>query len=113
MPYKDYEKTLENNRKLYNDNPERYKKYKLKSKYKHCANYNETMEVYNQVSHCECCGKPFGDLRHNRKCVDHYADIIRGLICDSCNTAIGKLGDTPEGIRNALDYLNLRHPIEF
>lgn len=36
---------------------------------------------------------------------DHETGRIRGLLCTRCNTAIGSLGDTAEGLRKALAYL--------
>lgn len=36
---------------------------------------------------------------------DHKTGRVRGLLCTSCNTAIGKLGDSIEGIQAAMDYL--------
>lgn len=54
---------------------------------------------------CECCdGPPNGKgvlhLDH-----DHETGAFRGWLCSLCNTAIGKLGDTPAGVRRALEYL--------
>jgi hypothetical protein len=39
--------------------------------------------------------------------VDHCHDSgrIRGLLCVTCNTGLGKLGDSPERLRRALEYL--------
>lgn len=36
---------------------------------------------------------------------DHKTGRFRGWICRSCNHGIGMLGDTIEGVQNALDYL--------
>ena len=36
---------------------------------------------------------------------DHATGDVRGLLCHSCNTGIGHLGDTAEGLQRALDYL--------
>ena len=36
---------------------------------------------------------------------DHATGGIRGLLCNSCNTAIGLLEDDPNRIRNAIRYL--------
>jgi len=50
---------------------------------------------------CLCCGatKPL--------VLDHCyeTNTFRGYICSDCNTAIGKLGDTYEGVKQALIYL--------
>ena len=39
--------------------------------------------------------------------VDHCHDtgVVRGIICWSCNTAIGKLGDNAESVLKAYHYL--------
>lgn len=52
---------------------------------------------------CMCCGK------EDKLVMDHchISNKIRGLLCTSCNTGIGKLGDSLKGVRQALDYLTL------
>lgn len=51
---------------------------------------------------CGCCGKETEDF-HVDHC--HESGKIRGLLCFNCNTAIGKLGDSVEGVEKALNYL--------
>lgn len=34
----------------------------------------------------------------------HGTKIVRGVLCDKCNKAIGLLGDTKEGVERALAY---------
>ena len=36
----------------------------------------------------------------------HSTGKVRGLLCTSCNTSIGKLGDTAESVMKAVNYLN-------
>ena len=36
---------------------------------------------------------------------NHSTGKVRGLLCNTCNTGIGKLGDTAESLQRALDYL--------
>lgn len=36
---------------------------------------------------------------------DHHTGKVRGLLCDRCNSALGWLGDSVEGVRRALHYL--------
>jgi len=36
---------------------------------------------------------------------DHVTMKVRGLLCITCNTGIGKLGDNVEGLQKALQYL--------
>lgn len=49
-----------------------------------------------------CARKPKGTL-----VIDHCHETgkIRGLLCPQCNTALGRLGDTIEGLERALRYL--------
>lgn len=51
---------------------------------------------------CEICGRerPL-HIDH-----DHQTGDVRGLLCISCNTALGKLGDTVEGLMRAIRYLS-------
>ena len=74
------------------------------------SKYGITLEEYNnlfkeQNGCCACCGKHQVEQKR-RFAVDHCHETlaIRGLLCDCCNTAIGKLGDTIEGVENALNY---------
>lgn len=39
---------------------------------------------------------------------DHETGDIRGLLCKDCNTAIGIMGDNPELLEAAADYLRRR-----
>lgn len=36
---------------------------------------------------------------------DHVTETVRGLLCSTCNTGLGKLGDSAENLRRALAYL--------
>ncbi len=58
---------------------------------------------------CEICGGgPSGT--HKRLVIDHNhkTGLGRGLLCGDCNAAIGALGDNPERLRKAADYLDER-----
>jgi len=68
----------------------------------------EVSEIKNLLTNatvCECCGIKLDDK--NKFQIDHCHDTnqIRGVLCWNCNSAIGKLGDTYEGVLNALHYL--------
>ena len=39
---------------------------------------------------------------------DHLTGRVRGLLCRPCNTSIGQLGDTIEGLERAITYLRRR-----
>ncbi len=57
---------------------------------------------------CDCCGEVLRDASHRtgkNLDHDHATGRFRGILCGSCNTGIGKLGDNIEGLRRALAYL--------
>ena len=74
--------------------------------------YGLTIEDFRKMEEeqggsCAICG-----TRPNyRLCVDHRHDTgrIRGLLCRTCNKAIGQLGDTPESVLKAYKYLKKTH----
>ena len=72
--------------------------------------YRITLEDYDmmledQNYQCAVCSDPAKVGKH--LCVDHchVTDKVRGLLCHSCNLALGKLSDTPEIAQRAADYL--------
>lgn len=52
---------------------------------------------------CGICGLTFEEYLHVDH--DHETGAVRGLLCRRCNTGMGQLGDTVEGLQRALDYL--------
>lgn len=66
--------------------------------------YEQMHEAQNGL--CAICGRPESVL-DRRLAVDHshVTGEIRGLLCHSCNTGVGKLQDNPELLRKAADYL--------
>ena len=57
---------------------------------------------------CRCCGTPMGHGKGKHDCnFDHdpFTNTFRGWICKNCNTSIGGLGDSIEGVERALKYL--------
>lgn len=38
---------------------------------------------------------------------DHGSGTVRGLLCFNCNSALGKLGDSPRLLRRAAHYLEI------
>ena len=60
---------------------------------------------------CECCGRDPLKLTYKAHWVldhDHITKLFRGWLCDDCNLAIGKLGDTLKGVMNAVRYFKSR-----
>ena len=72
------------------------------------AEYNELLAKQGGV--CAICSNAevvqIG-RRPTSLSVDHCHETgrIRGLLCSTCNKGIGCLGDTPEGLELALNYL--------
>lgn len=57
-----------------------------------------------QAAPCDCCGeiKEPSKLHLDH---DHITLAFRGWVCRNCNTGLGSLGDTVEGLEKALAYL--------
>lgn len=57
-----------------------------------------------QHGYCACCDKDLEyctwDIEHK-----HGTFLIRGITCHACNTGIGRLGDSIEGLMRAVAYL--------
>jgi hypothetical protein len=58
-----------------------------------------------QNNGCAICDQVHSETK--RLCVDHChaTGKVRGLLCNSCNLGLGKLGDTIEAIERAAAYL--------
>lgn len=62
-----------------------------------------------QDGRCAICRRPPSGTTKRQRFLqvdhDHATGTIRGLLCNECNTAIGRLGDNVEGLLRALRYL--------
>lgn len=66
------------------------------------SEYNRMLGVQNGL--CKICGM----INDGKSlCVDHCHKTgkIRGLLCANCNSGIGMMKDSPDILRNAIDYL--------
>ena len=59
---------------------------------------------------CAICKQPESrkiNGRVTRLCLDHChkTEVVRGLLCYSCNSALGHFGDNPERLRQAATYI--------
>ena len=84
------------------------KKRMLKHRYGITIEEYEAMyEIQNGV--CAICENEFKLGGHKGLYVDHDHSTgeVRGLLCSSCNSAIGKLRESKIIIENAIKYLNL------
>lgn len=84
-----------------------------------CDNELEIRKLYEkrQDHRCAICSVKFS--KKVRPCLDHdhRTKGFRGVLCHSCNVAIGLFCDSPELLRKALEYLETprivrypRHP---
>ncbi len=86
-------------------NPQRTKNNDLKRTYGITIEEHKRM-FQEQNGVCAICGCK-GDGRWKTLCVDHCHKTgkIRGLLCRSCNTALGQMKDDPTIIQKAVLYL--------
>ena len=73
--------------------------------------YGLTLEEYRSMIDarnglCDCCGKP-SSIRNRGLSLDHCHETnkIRGVICNSCNLALGHAKDSIETLKNLICYL--------
>ena len=73
--------------------------------------YDLTQSGWNEIFKsqggcCRLCDKHATEIKETLH-VDHCHETgeVRGLLCKSCNSALGALGDNVEGLQKALDYL--------
>jgi hypothetical protein len=74
-------------------------------------NFNLTIEDYNNMFEnqngcCLICKRHQTDFK-KRLAVDHCHESgkIRGLLCSSCNTALGLFKDSVDSLTSAIEYL--------
>lgn len=67
--------------------------------------YNAVMQSLGNV--CDICGTVEADGPHRKFCLDHCHSTgqIRGILCNRCNTSIGKFEDSVALLESAILYL--------
>ena len=60
---------------------------------------NAMLALYNGKCYL-CKERPASCIDH-----DHATGRVRGVLCNGCNTGLGKLGDTIAGLERAIEYL--------
>jgi hypothetical protein len=99
----------ESHRKDRLKNPEKYRAYDLRKNFDMSPEeYKAKFDEQNGV--CAICGRPEFRIRRGRVeslGVDHNHTTgkNRGLLCHTCNSAIGLLKDSPELLELAAQYL--------
>lgn len=85
-------------RAYYEANREKYREYMRKAQKLPCP-------TRPMPDLCENCEKP----PNGKGCLhldhDHKTGKFRGWLCSTCNTGLGKLGDSIEGLERAIGYL--------
>lgn len=77
--------------------------------------YEEMLSKQNGV--CAICEQPeTGKVRGITKPLavdhDHATGKVRGLLCDRCNHALGRMQDQPARLRRAADYLEQHQELQ-
>jgi hypothetical protein len=70
--------------------------------------YDEMLAAQGGV--CALCGRQPRDDISLHVDHDHRTGAIRKLLCFRCNNALGDLGDDPELLRAAAEYLDAHDP---
>lgn len=86
--------------------PERNRAQKLRSQYGISLD-EYAAQLAKQEGKCALCGSTEAKGRWGVFNVDHCHETgaLRGLLCNDCNTGLGKLGDTVESLARATAYL--------
>jgi len=98
-------------RKIRIDEPERYAKYKKRhNEYLKEKRYGISQDQFDKMlvdqnNMCKICGNEFKIIKdaHIDHC--HNRNIVRGILCNGCNIAIGQFYDNTDIMDNAIKYL--------
>lgn len=112
--YKNSKRYIATHRKTVNQNSREakhrqpaWKRKEASLKYRYGITFAAfTALMERQGSVCAICQKP------GRKLVvdhDHLTGTVRGLLCDSCNVSIGRLGDTHNKLLRVIEYFRQAH----
>lgn len=80
----------------YHVEDKRFKKYGISREQFNCM-------LEEQERECAICSREISESAHIDH--DHATGTVRGLLCPSCNRALGYFGDSKLTIERALDYL--------
>jgi hypothetical protein len=95
----------------YKKTPEQARRYRLKNLYKITPEQWDDM-YQKQGGKCAnlFCDTTISNKRYDRLFVDHchYSGVVRGLLCHSCNIAMGLQKDCPNRLQGLVNYLNMK-----
>jgi len=98
------EKLNEYARKRYAENPEKALRNRLR--YRYGLSPETWEELFNsQNRKCACCETSEPKGKYWQVDHDHLTGRVRGILCKTCNTGIGLLGDSEELLMKAANYL--------
>ena len=85
---------------------EQARRYFIKRKYKKSQAWFDE-QIIRQNGKCAICRIEEAKSPHGRLCIDHChkTGMVRGLICNNCNSGIGFLADSTERLEQAIEYL--------
>jgi hypothetical protein len=91
-------------------NPGYQKQWREKNAEQHRRKLRETRHGCVQLTecpeHCEICGIVMAETTKGAQFDhDHARMFHRGWLCNSCNNGIARFGDTIDGVRKALAYM--------
>lgn len=92
-------------------NPDKVRAVRLKRRHGGNLEGIDPLSMYHaQAGKCAICDKDITFFKTEGKTMAyldhcHKTGKIRGFLCPQCNTAIGLLGDTIEGLTKAIEYL--------
>ena len=81
--------------------------YRERERVRALKRYGLTLDQWDAIFEsqgrkCKCCGTTTPGGRHLWVTDhDHATDLIRGILCNHCNTTLGLLGDNAEGVRSS------------
>ena len=95
------------------ESPELKARHRLKQRKWHLKiTYGLSLEDFNAILEnqgggCAICGNSPDGSCGSRMVVDHChkTNTVRGILCDLCNTALGKFHDNIGKLEKAIDYL--------
>lgn len=97
------------NKKWRENNPEKMKERRAtRIWYRRKISYGLTKEQFfeiikNQEEKCAICRTGIDQNCHVDHC--HNTNVVRGLLCNNCNTGIGMLQDSLDILKAAINYL--------
>jgi hypothetical protein len=103
--------------KHYHGNPEAKLKSSITNRKTNLAKYGLTEDCYNKMLEeqggvCAICSEnnPGGRRKYMAVDHDHSTGVVRGILCNNCNRALGLLKDNADILRRAADYIQKGSP---